>query len=73
MQTMSEALDFIHPLPDDDSHKWSAIERSLKLTTQAESLRERSRMLREKSRLIREDSTRITMGKLLDGEIPPFE
>ena len=38
---------------------WEAIERSLEISTKAESLRERSRKLREASRLIREESARI--------------
>jgi hypothetical protein len=62
---MSEALDFTQPLSDNDSQKWKAIERSLKLATQAESLRDHSRRLRESSRQIREESARITREKIL--------
>ena len=50
--------------PDVSNHtetqNWEAIERCLKLATEAESLRERSRQLREASRLIREESIRTS-------------
>jgi hypothetical protein len=63
---MSEALDFVQLPADDDSHRWNAIERSLELATQAESLRELSRRLRETSRQIREEAARITREKLMN-------
>ena len=71
---MSEAWDFIQPLSDNDSQKWKAIERSLELATQAESLRERSRRLRETARQIREESTRAMRKKImLQVEHPPLD
>jgi len=67
-------LDFNQPLEDENAQKWTAIERSLELPTQAESLRARSRKLRETSRLIREEVARISGEKiLLQIEIPPLD
>jgi hypothetical protein len=68
---MWNVLDSVQEPPDDDIQRWEAIERSLKLATKAESLREHSRILRETSRMIREESARITREKNFPVDTPP--